>query len=380
MVAISILGVAALAEAGLVTWALIAKFRALPPAQLVTNAEINRAAPLPQAKDVDDGAPTAEPLPVSPAAGATGAATASPGAAGTAAAVAAATATAPPASSPEGTTAVASLPRPTPVPQTRATTTEARIVNLLEQARALRERGDTSTAITRLREALAIAPQNTLLISELAMTYEKMGVTDKALEQWRRIYDLGESAGIYYQAADAKLKSSERTGLRAGTDPADASSGDNTGIQPGSVLGLGGINLVDAVDPNAAKKFTLKIPLKSRPNMQIDVSDVVIQVFFYDSLPDDSIVQTSANVSSQWSTLPADWGEDDIEILEVNYNQPKGGAGRSAAEGGEGNRRYYGYIVRIYYKRELQDMRAEPITLLKRFPPPLTISSTTETQ
>ena len=94
----------------------------------------------------------------------------------------------------------AGLPKPTPVtppmPKHEASASEARLAELVEDARALRERGDTSTALTRLREAQAIFPNQAIVISELAITYEKMGLTDKAMEEWRSIYEMGESAGI----------------------------------------------------------------------------------------------------------------------------------------------------------------------------------------
>lgn len=260
------------------------------------------------------------------------------------------------------------MPKPTPLPA--AATTEARLSGLVEQARALRERGDTGTAITRLREAMNIAPSSALIISELATTFEKMGQDQKALEQWRRIYDMGESAGIYYSAADAKLKNIEMA-ARVASVPKPDGSRDSTGIQPGSVLGLVNLEAVEQSDPEAQKKFTLKIPLKARPNTRIEVSDVVIQVFFYDQTQDGSIVQTNANVASHWSTLPADWSDDEIEILEVEYTQPR-------PDKPNETRVYYGYVTRVYYKKELQDMRAEPVALLKKYPPPLTLQTASE--
>jgi hypothetical protein len=37
------------------------------------------------------------------------------------------------------------------------------------------------------------------------------------------------------------------------------------------------------------------------------------------------------------------------------------------------NRSYFGYVVRVYYKGDLQDMRADPVKLLNQYPPPLTL-------
>lgn len=246
------------------------------------------------------------------------------------------------------------------------------MAELVDQARALRERGDTSTALTRLREAQTITPNQALVISELAITYEKMGLTDKAMEQWRRIYEMGESAGIYFSAADAKLKAVEAQAQAASAPPAPAPAKEMDGIQPGSQLGLGEMSLEEQADPTASRKFSLKIPIKARPNSKIDVADVVIQVFFYDMLDNKDVVQTNATVNYRWSTTPPTWQEDDIEILNVEYlqSQPDARARKAAEE-----RKYFGYVVRVYYKKELQDMRADPVKLLKQYPPPLTLDS-----
>lgn len=351
-----ILGVAALAEGVAAAWALTSKLHSSNFSTATTPSAADGAAAR-NAVAAEQPLPQKTPVFTDPFA-------------------AAVAATPAPAASPEQ---LASLPKPTPV-ERPLPTAESRLSDLMDQARALRERGDTSTAIVRLHEAQAIAPNNALLISELATTFEKMGLTDKALEQWRRIYDMGESAGIFYAAADAKLKNSELASQGA---PAAGTSGaadaekikrENVGLQPGSMLGLVNITSVESSDPAALKKFTLKVPLKARPNTVIDVSDVVIQVFFYDQLTDGSVVQTNANVSSRWSTLPADWKDDDIEILEVDYTQPKPDPAKLVEI-----RRYYGYVVRVYYKKDLQDMRADPVALLKKYPPPLTLQSS-ETQ
>ncbi len=259
----------------------------------------------------------------------------------------------------EGPVAMA---RPTPVQQVEGDiSTEARLVELVQMARSLREKGDTSTALTRLREAQAISPRSALITSEIAITFEKMGLLDKAYEQWRKIYDLGESAGIYFTAAKAKLSE--------GTSQADPMAGVVNGIQPGMSLGIGTIEQTEQSDENAFQSFTLRIPLKARPGMDIDVRDVVIQVYFHDIIGGQDIVQTNANVRSHWSTLPADWSDDEIEILEVEYMQPKPEKGEERIE----TRKYYGYIVRLYYKGNLEDVRAKPVSLLKHYPPPTTL-------
>lgn len=291
------------------------------------------------------------------------------------------------------------LPKPTPVSVTRKEPQAPnldRAGELVEQARALRDGGDTLTALTRLREAQAFSPENPQVISEMAITYEKMGVPEKARDQWRRIYLMGESAGIYYAAAEAKLNALRAPGeppvsgapqptpgsLFDQTPPSTGSTGstgssgipkDASGFQPSATLAITDIAREEVADPAAQTHFNLKIPVKSRPGRKVDVHEVVLQVFFYDLLDDRSVVQTAASVNSQWITPPTDWAEDNLEILEVEYNLPKND-GRDPTRPVE-NRKFFGYVVRIYYKKDLQDMRAEPMKLLQQNPPPATLQS-----
>ncbi len=265
--------------------------------------------------------------------------------------------------------AIAVLPKPTPVEEVQVAAPQSRLDGLLAEAAALKARGDMSTAIIRLREALAISPANPQVIANLASTYEKMDLDDKALEQWRAIYDMGESAGIYYEAADAKLKAAQVAEGGPSATPGSDDEVDANGFQQGSMLAL--VNLTTDEKPETSegyKRFTLKIPVKRRPDTKIDVPGVVIQVFFYDQLGDDSIVRTNADVESHWNKLPADWVQDDIEILDVDYTQSPPEPGKI-----EEGRHYYGYVVCVYYNKQLQDQAADPVSLIKTYPPPLTL-------
>lgn len=335
-VAMSVLGTVALIQLGAVGYVFMKRFHATP-----SLVNVNVPAPLPKPARTTPTAPAAtEKLDVSDTFSAGEVADATP------------------------------LPKPTPIASTPPPSPESRLTEMIEQARLLRDRGDANTALTRIREAQVISPDNPLIISELAVTYEKMSLEDKALEQWRRIYDMGETAGIYYAAADAKLKASEAVARQqvAEKEAAEAAAKEPAGFQPGAALALGTITRAGGDD---AGKFAIKIPIKSRPGASVEVRDVVIQVFFYDLLPDATIVQTNANVSSKWSTLPADWGDGDLEVLEVEYAQPPD----DPKDKTRGDRKFFGHVVRVYYKNELQAYSAEPVKLLKQYPPPLNLGT-----
>ncbi len=257
---------------------------------------------------------------------------------------------------------------------------QSRFTELIDQARTLRDRGDTSTAITRFREALALDPQNPLPMAEIATTFEKMGVADRAAEHWRRIYDMGESAGVYFTAAEAKMKASQAQAMlqaMPSTSPEDlalaaeatrqatAEAEPSVELKSGSRLGVGDVSIREEHDPLTLRKFTLRVPVHAKPRARIDVRDVTIQVLFYDLIDGRTLEKTNAHVSTRWVEPPGDWGDGDLEALEVTYAQLPPPQGEPME-----NRKFYGYQVRVYYKDALQDARSEPARLSQSFPAP----------
>jgi len=70
----------------------------------------------------------------------------------------------------------------------------------------LRDRGDTTNAIERFKEALDSEPNNAAVLAELAKTYDLMQLYDSANEIWRKLQEMGPSAGAAYEVADRRLK------------------------------------------------------------------------------------------------------------------------------------------------------------------------------
>ena len=281
---------------------------------------------------------------------------------------------------------------------------------LLKEATQLRDKGDTTSALARLQEASQRDPKNANVLAEMAMIYESIQLLDRSNETWKKIVEIGPSAGALYELADMKLKSgvtppattttTTGPGL-AGTSPLDAGTARNEdGIPDGSTFGITEVNATDSPDAEAETNMKLKISVKSRPGTAIDHTKVKIQVFFYDTVDNKEVVLTDADVSYEWLTPHHDWKDTNPEVLAVTYLRAKNKTSSDAAlaaaaasitpsangkkktatkkepaaelPGEGGHRKYLGYIVRIYYSEQLQAVRADPTKLLNLFPPPLT--------
>lgn len=252
-------------------------------------------------------------------------------------------------------------PRPTPVPLSVFTPkTDPRFSELVEQGKLLRSSGDTAGALVKFREAASLEPGNALAIAEQAFTFEKMSLPDKAAEQWRRVLLMGDRAGVYYSAAKSKLETAVQDTMRVTT-------GGEPEIAKGKVLAIGSITRADEEEASSARKFVLTVPVRASAAETVSVREMKVFVLFYERMNGKEIARTIANVSNRWTSAPVDWKDGAIETLEVSYDLP---AAQARAE----HREYYGYIVRVYYRGELQDTKAEPVTLNQKFPAPYTLS------
>ena len=284
--------------------------------------------------------------------------------------------------------------QPSVAPSTSLSTPPASVVDqLLRQGKEFRERGDTTNALARFQEALDSEPDNTAVLQETAQTYESMQMFDRANDVWRRVKQISPSDSATYALADRRLKVGVPAppSVEPGSGPAESdvtSNKDVGGNTEGPIMGISDVKTNQTSDPEVETNLTLEIGIKKQPGAVIDHNKVKILVFLYDVVNDKDIKLTDADVSNEWLTSKHDWSDTNPEVLLVRYVRPKtsgalsesslseaaakvrpGQKGRSSKGSADiAQRKYLGYIVRVYYGDDLQAVQAEPSRLLQQFP------------
>ncbi len=270
---------------------------------------------------------------------------------------------------------VASLPTPDP-----------EVAELLQTVAQLRAGGETEGLMELLKAAEGMDQNHPAVLKEFALTYEQMGLTEKAREYWERIVGLGEAvSGMFYGLAQQRL---ERLGAGApsavfparpaailtepnvvGGMPLGAGNEMTTAkvtSEAGAALGVGGCKVVRDLAVAKGDKRTLRIPIVRVGASPIEPEAVNVDVFFYDRVNGTKVEPTRADPPvSSWAASPVDWAGEGMELLDVTYFLPPMSAQEQLDHG---RRDFHGYLVKLYYQDRLQAVVAEPRELLDESP------------
>ena len=224
-------------------------------------------------------------------------------------------------------------------------------------AKEIRGMSDMQGALEMLKRADQLNPDHPAIIAEMAQTYEQMGITDKATDNWRRIQLLGETrAGSYFALAARRL----------GAGPAATASpliNTAAGAEGEKRLRLGACQVKRDFSTNNGERYVLRVPIIRAGSQTVDGQAMDLEVFFFDRVNGTQVAQTIAPEPVEaWQSTAVDWSGSGEETLDVVYHLPA----LSAAEIQQhGRRTYYGYMLRLYYNNKLQDVAAEPRDLLE---------------
>lgn len=229
-------------------------------------------------------------------------------------------------------------------------------------AKEIRGMSDMQGALEMLKRADQLNPDHPAIIAELAQTYEQMGITDKATDNWRRIQLLGETrAGSFFALAARRLGAGPAATASPLINSAAVSEGEKR-------LRLGACQVVRDFATNNGERYVLRVPIVRAGSQTVDGQAMDLEVFFFDRVNGTQVAQSIAPEPVEtWQSAPVDWSGSGEETLDVIYHLPP----LSPAEVQQhGQRTYYGYMLRLYYNNKLQDVAAEPRDLLEFGSPP----------
>jgi hypothetical protein len=266
----------------------------------------------------------------------------------------------------------ASSARPAAAPAQPDAATAQQANSLLAEAEQFRQEKNFRGALEAVTEAERLVPNKPGILLQMASAHAMLGDKAQAAAVLQRIVALPSAdpadAPIIQQARAALAQLGGETAPRQASGQAatpavpaaDQSMRDEVGIPIGSTLGIVDAKLADA-EPGYK---TLSLSTKANPATPLDAptESVKIVVHFYEQNDHGDVSETDSRIASEWVSSPIDWSSGDIELLKVKYRTPPSDRGDLPAL------QYYGYVVGVYYKGELQDQRAEPVSLLDQFP------------
>lgn len=215
---------------------------------------------------------------------------------------------------------------------------------LVASGAELRGSGNMQGALNSLRQAEGALPDHPRVLSEIAATYSEMGLSRRAVLYWEKVRALGpEKGGAYFDLAGMEL-SGQRLGAAAAR----------------TILRIGSVEVTQGEAPAGGERVVLKVTIEAEPGSRPSPGDMAMLVYFYDRVNGEKWEASTADTSQEFVTPPYDWQDGGKEIIEVIYHQPV----FSETQKRElGERAYYGYVIELYYRDELQGAVAEPAEL-----------------
>jgi hypothetical protein len=230
------------------------------------------------------------------------------------------------------------------------TAEDQQVALMLTESDRMYRVGDYENMLDILTKADQITPDAAGVQLRLAQVYERMDRIPDASAAYSALLKHPELPPSLRSQAESKADAVPNAAV--GSGPAVR---EDNGLQPGSVLGITDVRIRE--DKPGFKN--LRVAVKSRHGSEISPIDVKIFVYFYEKAADGEIVLTESTPVTQWIGTDVDWKTDEPELLDVEYPMPETG------------REYYGYVVAVYYNKELQDSQADPGPLAEKFEIPL---------
>lgn len=241
-------------------------------------------------------------------------------------------------------------PEPAPLPPPRPlgipAIADPIVERLVMEARKARLASDTMSALVKLEEARAAAPEDANVLYETGLLYEEMAaydsrLVDSAADAYQAILALGtEKSGALFEMASRKVGE----GLSMPADMRDE-------------LRLGRVRIFEDDQFKDGERTVLTVPVQAAPGVNLG-TDFGVLVEFYDTLVLNGkkqivpgAIESQSVTKNEWATIPIDF-QGGEELLRVTYILPTQDEQQKELFG---MRSHYGQVVKLFYKGELID-------------------------
>ncbi|MBP84848.1 MAG: hypothetical protein CMO61_13470 [Verrucomicrobiales bacterium] len=213
---------------------------------------------------------------------------------------------------------------------------------LVSTGEELRVEGNMVGAIQALRRAEEALPDHPRVLAEMAATLSQMRQDRKADFYWQKLIEMSPTrARDYSIIAQQQLAG----GFSAPTESV------------GQIMSIGEIEVDESSPVAEGQRVSLRIVIDSKPELNPVGDQLSLLVYFYDRIDGERIDASTADTSYLYPTEPYDWQTNGREEIIVNYDQP---VFTELQKREQGERRYYGYAIELYYRDQLQDRVTRP--------------------
>ncbi len=274
---------------------------------------------------------------------------------------------------PAATATVQAVVEPEPPKKADALTAKAR--QMLQAALLEIARNNLLQADRQFERIRIMAPDFLPAYIEHARLCEQRGDLVKAGNLWKEVLYRSSGTPLYEQAAAERIRISRleilQKTMKAGT-PAEKKPTVERLARRIQIVSVEPQRFPES-DPFEEMRL-LRITLKPKAGeRELNRAEILVHVVFFDEdYISREINPTRVAVPKDSLRLDGMWSQDEQMTVTAAYIVPKGFRKTEQEKYGQ-KCRYFGYIVQVYYREQLQDEEARPRSLQDRadqFPPP----------
>lgn len=203
--------------------------------------------------------------------------------------------------------------------------------------------GDMRLCVLSLEQAAAMAPNHPAMLYYYGMAYDKLLNPQKARDYYKRLFQMREQAGIYFERAARRLT--------YGVEQPAALRGK---------LAFGPHKLQHTYDPELGEQVSLLLPIMLAPGEDVRSDEIYVHVLIFDLVNGRKIDFSREDPKAEWVHHVQNWENNEEDIL-VTYTVPPADAGGLSTGG---DVKYYGFVAKMYYKGEPMDCISVPSSLI----------------